>query len=218
MELKGNSLKGGLQLSSNAADMGIDEYRFTTNLDTALHVNSPAVSQGIDISGTYFHLNGTRLSTAEGQSSQSWHTLVDITKGKLKLMLPESEADGGGFLEYYKGLKGNGLSAVLGTEEDIQVSGSVSDLSWLNVLLQNRVGFAVSGAGELFANIALEQGMPARGTKLTVHPLKLGVEVLDYTAEGKGEKIKAVKQDGEWLIEVNDYEHYRIPEAVIFGG
>jgi len=40
----------------------------------------------------------------------------------------------------------------------------------------------------------------------------------DTVTTNEGEKIKAVKQDGEWLIEVNDYEHYRIPESVIFGG
>jgi hypothetical protein len=33
-----------------------------------------------------------------------------------------------------------------------------------------------------------------------------------------GEKIKAVKQGYDWLIEVNDYEHYTIPEAVVLGG
>jgi hypothetical protein len=33
-----------------------------------------------------------------------------------------------------------------------------------------------------------------------------------------GEKIKAVKQGYDWLIEVNDYEHYTIPEAVVSGG
>ena len=40
----------------------------------------------------------------------------------------------------------------------------------------------------------------------------------DTVTTNEGEKIKAVKQDGEWMIEVNDYEHYRIPESVIFGG
>lgn len=40
----------------------------------------------------------------------------------------------------------------------------------------------------------------------------------DTVTTNEGEKVKAVKQDGEWLIEVNDYEHYRIPEGVIFGG
>jgi hypothetical protein len=32
------------------------------------------------------------------------------------------------------------------------------------------------------------------------------------------DKVKASKADDLWTIEVNDYEHYRIPEAVITGG
>jgi hypothetical protein len=32
------------------------------------------------------------------------------------------------------------------------------------------------------------------------------------------EKVKASKADDMWTIEVNDYEHYRIPQAVISGG
>jgi len=31
------------------------------------------------------------------------------------------------------------------------------------------------------------------------------------------EKVKAKKEGDTWLIDVNDYEHYRIPEAVIVG-
>lgn len=33
-----------------------------------------------------------------------------------------------------------------------------------------------------------------------------------------GERIKAVKQGDDWVIEVNDFEHYTIPEAVVMGG
>lgn len=33
-----------------------------------------------------------------------------------------------------------------------------------------------------------------------------------------GAKVKASKSGDRWLVEVNDYEHYRIPEAVIAGG
>jgi hypothetical protein len=40
----------------------------------------------------------------------------------------------------------------------------------------------------------------------------------DKVTTNPGEKIKAVKQGYDWLIEVNDYEHYTIPEAVISGG
>jgi hypothetical protein len=32
------------------------------------------------------------------------------------------------------------------------------------------------------------------------------------------DKVKASKVDGLWTVEVNDYEHYQIPESVISGG
>lgn len=40
----------------------------------------------------------------------------------------------------------------------------------------------------------------------------------DKVTTNPGEKIKAVKQGYDWVIEVNDYEHYTIPEAVVLGG
>lgn len=40
----------------------------------------------------------------------------------------------------------------------------------------------------------------------------------DKVTTNPGEKIKAVKHGYDWSIEINDYEHYTIPEAVIFGG
>jgi hypothetical protein len=33
-----------------------------------------------------------------------------------------------------------------------------------------------------------------------------------------GSPVKASKGGDTWIVEVNDYEHYRIPEAVISGG
>jgi hypothetical protein len=40
----------------------------------------------------------------------------------------------------------------------------------------------------------------------------------DKVTTNPGEKIKAVKRGSDWFIEVNDYEHYTIPEAVVQGG
>ncbi|MEF8754775.1 MAG: hypothetical protein V5B60_12730 [Accumulibacter sp.] len=40
----------------------------------------------------------------------------------------------------------------------------------------------------------------------------------DKVTTNPGEKLKAVKQGYDWSVEVNDYEHYTIPEAVISGG
>jgi hypothetical protein len=38
------------------------------------------------------------------------------------------------------------------------------------------------------------------------------------TVTSGSEKVKASKAEGLWTIEVNDYEHYQIPEGVILGG
>ncbi len=40
----------------------------------------------------------------------------------------------------------------------------------------------------------------------------------DTVRSDAGSKVKASKSADTWSIEVNDYEHYRIPEAVISGG
>jgi hypothetical protein len=40
----------------------------------------------------------------------------------------------------------------------------------------------------------------------------------DKVTTQTGEKIKAVKQGYDWLVEVNDFERYTIPEAVVLGG
>ena len=37
------------------------------------------------------------------------------------------------------------------------------------------------------------------------------------TADGAA-GVKAAKSGDEWVVDVNDYEHYRIPTAVISGG
>lgn len=40
----------------------------------------------------------------------------------------------------------------------------------------------------------------------------------DQVSTSPGEEIKAVKQGYDWLIEINDFERYTIPEAVVLGG
>jgi hypothetical protein len=40
----------------------------------------------------------------------------------------------------------------------------------------------------------------------------------DKVTTNPGEKLKAKKEGYDWSVEVNDYEHYTIPEAVISGG
>jgi hypothetical protein len=198
VELTTSGLNGTLQLGSEAAEIGIKEYRFTSNLDMALNVNSSALTSGVDISGTYVHLHGAKLSSDNGQSSESWHARMDVENGKLKLLLPEGMATDSGFLKLYQGLKGKEIATLIESDdEEIQINASISDLSWLNVLFKNRLGLAITGSGEVSTNIILSKGWPAPGTKMVIHPQALGVEVLDYVAEGEGEVTLQVEKGGE---------------------
>jgi hypothetical protein len=38
------------------------------------------------------------------------------------------------------------------------------------------------------------------------------------TVTSGNDKVKASKSGDVWTIEVNDYEHYQVPEAVVAGG
>jgi hypothetical protein len=48
--------------------------------------------------------------------------------------------------------------------------------------------------------------------------LKRVLTFIGNTVTSGSEKVKATKRGDEWSVEVNDYEHYTIPEAVISGG
>lgn len=193
-----DGLNGLLELNSDAAEFGINEYRFTSNLDMALNVASSALTSGIDISGSYVYLHGAKLSSDNGQSSESWHSRVDIEQGKLKLLLSKGISADSEFRELYEGMKGKEITTMIESDdEEIQINASVSDLSWLNVLLNNRLGVAITGSGEVSTNVILNKGWPAPGTKMEIHPQRLGVEVLDYVADGDGEVTLQVEKGGE---------------------
>ncbi len=192
-------LRSDLKLISEAADVGIKEYRFTTNLDMALKAESQAIASGVDISGSYVHLKGATLSNEEAQrSSKPWHAGVDINQGRLSLLLPEDVAENAGFLEIYQGLKGKEVVTLIDSgDEEIKITGSISDLSWLSVLFKNSVGLSITGSGEVSAAVILSQGWLGAGSELVIHPQTLGVDVLDYSAEGNGKASLIVEKGGE---------------------
>ncbi|MBW2682791.1 MAG: hypothetical protein JRC69_04425 [Deltaproteobacteria bacterium] len=197
-EITGTGFSSNLQLSSEAADVGLKEYRFTSNLDMALKSNCLTVASGVDVSGTYVHLQGVKLSSGTEQNSTPWHASVNIEQGNLKLLLPEGMAEDSSFTELYQVLKGQEIVTMLDSGNDeIKITGSISDLTWLNVFMKNRFDLALTGSGEVTVDLLVKQGLPAAGTKLAVHPQAFGVEVLDYSAEGNGEVAVLVEKGGE---------------------
>jgi hypothetical protein len=187
-----------LRLSSEAADVGIKEYRFNSNLDMLLKLDSPAITSGIDIAGSYAHLQGATLSNSAQQKSKPWQAGVDITQGKLSLQLPQAMDSEVTYRELYQALKGKKIASLLNSDgEEIKVVGFISDLSWVNVLLKNRLGFSLTGSGEVTANILLNEGWLGTGSKLVLQPENFGVGVLDYRAEGNGKASLLVERGGE---------------------
>ena len=49
-------------------------------------------------------------------------------------------------------------------------------------------------------------------------PLYVGVLAGGEVRSEGDAKVKASKSGDTWSVDVNDYEHYQIPEAVISGG
>jgi len=198
-EVTQTGLKSDLRLISEAADVGIKEYRFTSNLDMAFKADSPAISSGVDMSGSYVHLKGATLSNEEDQqSSKPWHAGVDINQGKLHLLLPEDVTDNAGFLDIYRELKGKEVVTLLDSgNEEINITGSISDLSWLSVLFENRLGLSITGSGEVTATVILSEGWLGAGSNLVIHPQAFGVDVLDYSADGNGKASLIVEKGGE---------------------
>lgn len=197
-EITQTGFSSNLQLRSEAADVGLKEYHFVSNLDMALKTNCSTVATGVDISGTYVHLRGAKVSSETGQSSTPWHASVDIEQGKLKLLMPEGMSEDSTFRELYQGLKGQEIVNMLDSgSKKIRITGSISDLSWLNVFMKNKYDLSLTGSGEVTADLLVKRGLPATGTRLVVHPQNLGVEVLDYSTEGDGEVTVLLKKGGE---------------------
>ena len=197
-EVTQTGLTTDLKLISEAADVGFKDYRFTSNLDMALKADSPAITEGVDLSGSYVRLKGATLSTDEQHKSKPYHAGIEISQGKIGLLIPEGLPDDAGFLELYQSIKGKEIATLLDSgDEKILVTGSISDLSWLSVLIENSFGLSITGAGEVAAAIVVNQGWLGTGSTLEILPQTLGVDVLDYSAEGSGKASLVVEKGGE---------------------
>jgi hypothetical protein len=193
-ELKGKAeltkfgFTGFSRLSSKAADVSLKDFQFSTDLDMNLNIDAPRLSEsGIDVAGTYIHLDNARLSNNEAGSSEPWAASIDVEKGRVKLILPEGVSKEAELGELLAGIKGKEILPMLDSDsEKLKVHGVVSDLRWLKVLMKNRFNLDIRGAGDISADVVIDSGWMAPGTEFNINPQKLIVEVLDYVATGSG--------------------------------
>ena len=197
-ELTQTGFVGFSRLSSTQADVGIKDFKFAANLDMNLNVDAPALADsGVNVSGSYIHLNSARLSNEEGRRSEPWKASIDIDQGKVKLILPAGIRKDASLRELLTVIKGKEILPMLDSDsEQLKLRGMISDLAWLNVLLKNRFNLNINGAGEIAADVVLTSGWLSPGTELNINPQQLIVEVLDYIATGSGGHLKLAVEKG----------------------
>lgn len=199
VELLKTSFNADLKLSSEKADVGIKDYRFHTDLDVGLKVDSPSfAAASIDMSGTYIKLGDSQLSSAKKGDSASVQTSLLVQKGILKLQLPELGDKEVDLKQLTQALEGKDLETLLSVADaELEIDGKMSDLSWITLLLKNPHNFSIGGTGKVKIHALLDSGWPAVGTLVEVLPENLLLNVLDYVIQGDGLVSAAVVKGGE---------------------
>lgn len=198
-ELSASALSADLHLFSEDADLALKDYRFVANLELGLKARGGTDDTAlIDLSGTYLTLDDARLASAEAGQSKPWQASLTLSEGALRVPVAGAEAENPGFRYAMKTLSEQNLQEIL-TEMDAKIDAElqISDLSWLNLLLQNPFDLAVFGSGKVEADLDIQSGWFAAGSALSVRPQDLQVQFLDYLAAGDGRIDLAVARGGE---------------------
>ena len=191
-ELTHDAFSAQLELLSEDADVAFQKYRVTTGLELVLKAEAPSLAAAtLDISGCSLRLDETSLQADGAGKSDPLKAEVVIDQGSISLELPsgQDEANGNGsglrtLLASLKRVDINHLIAAADAQADIR--GSISRLGWINLLIKNSHGLALSGSGRFDAHAAIDAGWPAPGSRLKVESKQLGLAVLDYQAVGDG--------------------------------
>ena len=217
-----DSVASDLRLLSDAADIGFNELRFTSNLEMGLNINSPELSAGrIDLSGTHIQISETAVSREEHQS-EPWHASITIEKGVVNLNMGEAKSEAHGTQHIAQALKEKEIGTLLAdSDEELLIKGDISDLAWLNLLLPNPYDLEIHGAGGIQSEIHIQSGMLEQGSRLDIVPQEISVEFLDYLASGDGAIALEVTEGGATPdvalnVKVRDAELKRKQEEQVF--
>ena len=191
-ELTTASLMTSLQLRSDAADVSLQGYRFSTNLDLGIKVDIPSFTDGTaNVAGTYVRLDHAKLINRNQRESIPWAAALAIDEGNIDLL----SAGGARPSEV---IKASGFKAWLGQlDADFNISGEASNLQWINVLFINPYDMAIGGKGDLSARLHIREGRAARDSVIKVLGSELTINVLDYVVAGDGLIELTVLKGGE---------------------
>lgn len=198
-ELLKTSFNAELNLTSEHADVGVKDYRFQSDLDLGFNIDNPSFASAlVDISGTYIRLGDSRLANEEKGQSELVQTELVIKKGELELQLPELANEDADLKQLSQVLKNYDLNTLLSVANaELEIDGTMSDLSWITILLKNTHDLAIGGTGKVKIHALVDSGWPSEGTLAEILPEELVLKVLDYEVQGDGLIRMAVVKGGE---------------------
>ena len=183
-----------VQVLSKEAKVGFSKQTFQSNLDLMLKFDAALGDIfTADMSGSYLSLKDSVI-TDKAKSSKSWDTRLSIDKSTFTLPL---KTDGNTSKEDLS-IDNMDVKKLLSTADGtLKVTGNISQLDWLNLLLKNTLNLTFFGKGQIEADLKLKQGFLTQGSSISVIPKNLEVGLLDYAFTGDGMFLFDVTQGGK---------------------
>lgn len=192
---------GSVNLSLKADDASVEmgKFQFLSGLELTFALDSTSfVSPNLDISGTALKLTDAILrSETEVQNANPvpFSVELNIEKGVAILADVTSRNSAEQWVQMVKNKQTKELFA--NSEVDASITGSVSNLHWIEQFVHKVNGFEVDGAGRLSARIMTREGSITSGSRLVIEPENLSAGFLDYQILGEGSVIAEVTNGGK---------------------
>jgi len=198
-----------VRITSEAAELGTDDYRFDTDLDMAIKLDNPALrSSPAFITGSYIKLSDASLirDAPEQERPKPWNAMLMISEGYYSVFDTDQKMDKDSTIDLFKMLGQSDSKQLLGgSKGSLQIKSEVSSLAWIGVLLNEKYHSSTSGSGTVNGVLNIDSGLPSAGTDIEVLSEAMLLTVLDYEASGDGRVVFQVEEGGEsdWLINVD---------------
>lgn len=196
-----------LSLRSGQAELALNQYRFLTDLDAAVRLDNPAILvEPTRVAGSYLRLDQAFLMR-EGQKDENASSATLLLKeGGFHLLGHETRAASKDVRDLFRILNGTEFRGLLGEAGGrFDFEAEISSLAWISAFLGTQYDNEFSGHSTVGGTLALEAGLPAPGTDVTVRSPELSVRILDYLSRGDGEIRLQVEQGGsapDWRFDL----------------
>ena len=207
MEIRPTAISTSLKLVSSNADIAMRDYRFDTDLEAAVELHNPDLTQNrTRVGGSYLKLRNSHLNREGSDNADAWASSLEIHSGKFGIFQKADRVEQEHILDLFSLLAESRTADLMGDssgEFDFELF--VSSLEWLSVFLDEQYGVRIEGSSRAKGFALLESGLPAPGTWLEWEPENLSVGILDYISRGEGKIRLDVEKGGahpDWRLGV----------------